>query len=67
MSTSQVSVSLSNGTIKKLDSLRGLTKRSTIIEKILSDYLEKEGFVPRPQEQTPKAKSKPIRPLRRDS
>ena len=45
MSTSQVSISLNDKTIKKLDSVRGLTKRSTIIEKILSDFLDKKkGF-----------------------
>lgn len=39
MSTIPISVTLRAETIQNLDKVRGLTKRSTIIDDILSDYL----------------------------
>ncbi len=39
MSTSPISVTLANKTIEKMDKARGLAKRSTFIDSILSDYL----------------------------
>ena len=42
MSTIQISITLENETIDKLDSVRGLAKRSTVIQSIVSEYLEKK-------------------------
>ncbi len=39
MTTSPVTITLDTDTIKKIDEVRGLTKRSTLIESILSDFL----------------------------
>ena len=43
MSTIQISITLENETIDKLDSVRGLAKRSTVIQSIVSEYLEKKS------------------------
>ncbi len=40
MSTSPISVTLADKTIEKIDKSRGLSKRSTFIDSILSNYLD---------------------------
>ena len=39
MSTNRITVTVDEKTLENLDEFRGLTKRSTIIQKILSDFL----------------------------
>ena len=47
MSTSPLSITLEQETIKRMDNARGLVKRSTLIESILSEFLDKsEGENP---------------------
>jgi metal-responsive CopG/Arc/MetJ family transcriptional regulator len=45
MPTLQISITLERETIKKLDNARGLTKRSTLIESIISEFLTKKPIV----------------------
>ncbi len=40
MSNSPVSITLAEKNIEKIDALRGLVKRSTYIDSIISDYLK---------------------------
>ena len=47
MSSKQISITIQAETLKKLDLERGITKRSSIIEYLISQYLEKsEGKNP---------------------
>ena len=39
MSTNRITVTVDEKTLENLDQVRGLIKRSTIIQQILSDYL----------------------------
>lgn len=43
MSTNRITVTVDEKTLENLDEFRGLTKRSTIIQEIISDYLDKKG------------------------
>ena len=43
MTTSSLSVTLEENTIKNIDSVRGLAKRSIVIEVILSQYFIKKN------------------------
>lgn len=54
MSSQPICITLKEQTIKNLDKIRGLTKRSTIIESIISQYLDKNGVGGHNTTSTPK-------------
>jgi len=43
MSTSPISITLADKNIKKMDEIRGLIKRSTFIDGILSDFFNNQN------------------------
>jgi metal-responsive CopG/Arc/MetJ family transcriptional regulator len=64
MSTSPISVTLANKTIEKMDKARGLAKRSTFIDSILSNYLDnliENGKINSQTKNTQKSNSRSVR------
>ena len=53
LSTIQISVTLGTKTIKKLDMVRGLVKRSTKIDAILLEFLDKKDSATKPSQEGP--------------